>query len=150
MLSHWQQLQRAFDWPWVPGTFSFADPFLRRSSRLLAHCDRTLSLGRRASVSESDEEYLVIMDLPGLSSEDVQATFHEDVLTLKGKRAVEIPQGYKTHRQEREAIEFEQSFKLPAEIDVSKVDATVKNGVLTVTLPKLPASRPRQIEVKTV
>ena len=69
-------------------------------------------------------------------------------MTIKGERQDSAPEGYSVHRKERGAFRFTRSFALPAKVDVEKVQAVLKHGVLTVTLPKAKEAQPRQISVK--
>jgi HSP20 family protein len=87
-------------------------------------------------------------DLPGLGEKDVQLTIHQDVLTLSGERKQDVPQGWFVHRQERAPLKFSQSFTLPVKVDPEKSSATMKNGVLTITLAKAAEAQPRAITVK--
>jgi HSP20 family protein len=87
-------------------------------------------------------------DLPGLSEKDVQLQIHQDVLTMSGERRQDAPQGWFVQRQERAPVKFSRSFSLPCKIDPEKSTATLKNGVLTLTLTKVTEAQPRQIAVK--
>jgi HSP20 family protein len=87
-------------------------------------------------------------DLPGLSEKDVQLQIHQDVLTMSGERRQDAPQGWFVQRQERAPVKFSRSFSLPCKIDPEKSTATLKNGVLTLTLAKVTEAQPRQIAVK--
>ena len=60
---------------------------------------------------------------------------------------IETPEGFKPHRNERSAATFSRSFTLPDEVDAQKVDATLKDGILYLTLPKSEAAKPRQITI---
>ncbi|MCK6588252.1 MAG: Hsp20/alpha crystallin family protein, partial [Polyangiaceae bacterium] len=71
-----------------------------------------------------------------------------DVLTLKGERKSDAPQGYTAHRRERAPIQFARSFSLPCRVDLEKTSAVVKDGLLTVTMAKAPEAQPRQIQVQ--
>jgi len=99
-------------------------------------------------VVESNEAYELMIDLPGLTPEDVQVEFNDGVLTISGERkVVEAVEGRKVHRSERRAGSFSRSVKLP-EVDGERISAEFKHGVLTVKAPKIPAVTPRKIEVK--
>lgn len=87
-------------------------------------------------------------EVPGLSEKDINLSLNQDVLTLSGERRVVAPEGYQAHRKDRPAFRFSRSFALPTKVDAERVTATVKNGVLTVTLNKVPESQPRQITVR--
>jgi HSP20 family protein len=67
---------------------------------------------------------------------------------MSGERKPDESQGYYVHRQERVPVKFSRSFSLPCKVDPEKSTATLKNGVLTITLPKATSAQPRQITVK--
>jgi len=90
---------------------------------------------------------LLTAEVPGLSEKDVRIAINQDVLSLSGERKQDAPQNYAVHRQERLPVKFSRSFKLPCKVDLEKVTATVKDGILTITLPKVPEAQPRQITV---
>jgi HSP20 family protein len=109
--------------------------------------------GRAATfprVNFYDQSATLVMtaEVPGLSEKDVELTVHHDVLTLKGARRPDAPEGYSVHRQERAPVQFARSFTLPCKVDADKVSATVKDGILTVTLAKSAEAQPRQITVR--
>jgi len=101
-----------------------------------------------ANVEDKGAEYVFYADVPGLVESDVDVLLNQDVLTVKGTRTVDVPEGYSVHRRERAATEFSRSFTLPAMVDAERTTARVQNGVLTVTMPKLPEAQPRQITIK--
>jgi HSP20 family protein len=86
-------------------------------------------------------------ELPGLSEKDVDISVTANVLSLKAARQVEAPEGYAAHRRERQGFSFTQSYELPARIDPEKVQATLKQGVLTLTLPKAAEAQPKRVTV---
>lgn len=102
----------------------------------------------RLTLTENEAALVLHADLPGLSDKDVQLSIHQDVLSLSGERRSDAPQGYVAHRQERAPVKFSRSFTLPCKVDPEKSTATMKDGVLTVTLAKATDARPRQIAVK--
>lgn len=102
----------------------------------------------RVVVEDVGESLVLQADLPGLGEKDVQLSIHQDVLALSGERRSDAPQGHVVHRQERAPVRFARSFTLPCKVDPEKSTATIKNGVLTVTLAKVVEARPRQIAVK--
>ena len=103
------------------------------------------------NLAESDEGYTLTAELPGVSPEDIDVQIEGATVTLSGQRKVEYAagDGVAVHRRERQSGNFRRAFELPAEIDLDKASARHENGVLTLTLPKSPALRPRQIEVET-
>lgn len=102
----------------------------------------------RAWFSDEGNALCIRADVPGLGEKDITLTLHQDVVTLSGERKVKAPEGYQVHRAERGTYRFSRSFSLPVQVDAEKVTATVKNGVLTVQMPKAPQAQPRQITVK--
>jgi HSP20 family protein len=87
-------------------------------------------------------------ELPGLSEKDVELTANADSVTLKAERKLETPARHTVHRRERAAFRVARTFSLPTKIDPGKVEAALKNGVLTVTLAKAPEAQPHQVTVK--
>ena len=69
------------------------------------------------------------------------------MLTVKAARKVEAPEGYTAHRRERQSFSFTQSYELPTRIDPEKVQASLKQGVLTLTLPKAAEAQPKRVTV---
>ncbi len=88
-------------------------------------------------------------DLPGVKKEDFELSIENNVLTLKGERKFEKKSDEGNyHRVERSYGSFTRSFSLPSNVDVEKVGADFKDGVLRVTLPRREETKPRQIQVK--
>lgn len=102
----------------------------------------------RSAMWDNGSSLTVLVEAPGLSEKDYRLTLNQSVLTIEGERRVDAPQGFSVHRQERSPVRFARSFNLPARVDVEKVTAVARDGVLTVTLPKAPEAQPRQITVK--
>jgi HSP20 family protein len=104
-----------------------------------------------AEVIETANEMTFRLDAPGLNREDIDLTVENNVLTVSGERKWEHEEGKpegEYHIFERRYGRFERSFALPRRVDASRIDAHYENGVLTVTMPKLEAAKPRRIEVK--
>jgi HSP20 family protein len=85
-------------------------------------------------VEETDKEYRVSAELPGMEEKDVEVLLHDGVLCVRGEKRIESDSN-RTHR-ERFYGRFERQFSLDREVDEDAVSATFKNGVLTVTVPK--------------
>lgn len=102
-----------------------------------------------ADLFENDEAYVLEMELPGFSREDIELTVERNVLTVTGQRSVqEESEDVTFHLRERGTTRFSRSFALPRSMDGDAVEARFDNGVLTVTLPKAAEARPKRIEVK--
>lgn len=140
------------DWP----SFGFAD-FGRASSpsqlrreldRLFGEAERSVTQGSPVHFDDDGTTFTLRADVPGLTESDFEISVANNTVTLKGERKVEVPQGYSQHRRERSDVRFAKSFQLPARIDAEKVTATLKHGVLTLSLPRAAEAQPRQISVK--
>jgi len=100
-------------------------------------------------VKEEDGKYVLEADLPGISDKDLDVKVEDNLLTISSKKGEEKEtkkQGYLV--KERHAYSFSRSFVLPKDADKEKIAANFKNGVLTLSIDKNPATLPRQIEVK--
>lgn len=103
----------------------------------------------RVDVVEHKDSYSIKAELPGVDKNDVKITLQENVLTIKGEKKQEKEQnGSNVHRVERAYGAFERSFSLPSNVKGDKIDASYKDGVLVVTLPKVEEAKPREIQVK--
>jgi HSP20 family protein len=102
----------------------------------------------RTNIYDTGKAFLVRAEVPGLTDKEVTLTLTQDVLTISGERKVELPEGYSVHRRERLPMQFSRSFALPAKADAEKVNATIKDGVLTVTVEKAAEVQPKQISVR--
>ncbi|WP_447980549.1 Hsp20/alpha crystallin family protein [Candidatus Nitrospira bockiana] len=100
-------------------------------------------------ITETDAEYVIHAELPGLKKDDVKITLQDGVLTLQGERKYEKEEkGRRYHRVERSYGRFMRSFTMPDSIDESKVSAEFKDGVLQIHVPKSEKAKPKAIEVK--
>jgi HSP20 family protein len=89
-------------------------------------------------LSETEKEFTVVSDLPGISEKDIDVVIQSNTLTIRGtKETVKEEKNRRYHKTEREWGSFCREIPLNQEIDESKVEASIKNGVLTIHLPKL-------------
>ena len=110
---------------------------------------RAESFNPAVDIVENGDSYLVKAELPRLSPENIDVQVENDVLTLRGERKSENEEqrgGYR--RVERSYGSFARSFVLPKGTKAESIDAQIENGVLTVTIPKVPAQTARKVEVK--
>jgi len=96
---------------------------------------------------DSGSALLLTAEVPGLTEKDFTLSLAQNVLTVQGERKVRAPEGYAVHRQERAGVRFSRSFALPCRVDPERTTATLKEGVLTITLPKTTEAQPRTIAV---
>jgi len=114
----------------------------------------SVALGSKSSapamdVTERDDAFVAELELPGMKPEDFQVELNDGVLSIRGERKQETEEkGRHFHRTERVYGSFERRIALPSAVDADKIDATYKDGVLTVTVPKLPGPKPHKVEVK--
>lgn len=136
--------------------FGTMDLICNRMDKLFNEIDRpylhipACTLGTnspKTNLLENGDEFEVRAELPGISKDDISIKIQGNYLEISGKRAIETPEGFKPHRNERTATTFSRSFTLPEEVDTKKVDAALKDGVLYLTLPKSEAGKPRQIAI---
>ena len=100
-------------------------------------------------VEETDAEYLIKADLPAIRREDVKVGVTDGVLTIEGERRQEKEEeNRKVHRVERSFGKFIRRMSVPTDVDQAKIAAEVKDGLLSVHLPKSAAAKPRSVEVK--
>lgn len=100
-------------------------------------------------VKENGKEFVFKADLPGVAEKDVEVSLQGNRLTLTGKREEEKKEETETYFScERSYGSFTRSFTLPAGTDADKVRADLKEGVLTIVVPKKPETQPKKIEIK--
>jgi HSP20 family protein len=104
-------------------------------------------------VRETEAQYLMEVDLPGLSEKDIEVKLDNSLLTISSKKEEKMEENKEERKngylmRERRATSFCRSFVLPEEVDREKIGAEFKNGVLQLSFPKVPAAKPKTIEVK--
>jgi HSP20 family protein len=99
-------------------------------------------------IYESENELIVNLDLPGIDPKMVDVHVENNVLTIRGERRFEQNQNKDNyHRVERSYGTFARSFTLSTYVDADKIRATYKAGVLSITLPKAEAAKPKRIQI---
>ena len=100
-------------------------------------------------ITEDDDKYHVRMELPGVTKDDVKISFTDDVLHVSGEKKNEKNEEQKNyHHYERRYGKFERAFRIHSDVIDDKIEATFKDGVLNIELPKAEIAKPKQIEVK--
>lgn len=103
----------------------------------------------RIEVRETDKEYQIHAEMPGLDKKDFHLSIEGDMLTLRGEKKKEhVEEGEQFYRSERAYGTFLRSFRLTDDVDRDKIKAEYKNGVLTVHLPKTERARGKEIPVE--
>ena len=99
-------------------------------------------------ILESRDSYLIRAELPGMKKEDISVEFKEGALTLSGDKKFEEPaEGVTYHRSERASGKFARSFYLPQTIKQDGINATFRDGILEVHVPKADEAKPKQIAI---
>jgi HSP20 family protein len=102
----------------------------------------------RADLAETEDAWLLTLDLPGVPAEHVEVTMEDDTLTISGERKVSAEQHGRFHRIERTYGRFLRTFQFATPVDPEHVEASFEDGVLTVRVAKAEASKPRRIQVQ--
>ena len=129
-----QQINDLFDFPRSPEMQGLFDRRVSPAIDVVEHADR----------------FTVECDLPGLDQKDIEISMASGVLTIKGeKKGEKVTEKAKVYRKETWEGSFQRTVALPASVDADKVDASYRNGVLTIELPKSEEARTRKIELKS-
>lgn len=145
MLTGWYNFDRAGD-PF--------DELRRRAYDLFSYLDEEPRSGwrsstwPRANLYDGGEAFVITLPVPGVSAEDLHIDGTAEALTVTGRRQPRVPEGFSVHRQERVPVEFRRTIALPAKVEVDGIEASLKDGILSITLPKLPELKPRSIQVQ--
>ena len=139
-------------------TFSAMDLFWSRINNLLTDYDRFYrddyydvwaDSGNtpKTNIYNAEDHFEVKVKVPGVAKEDLNIKVLGNYLEISGTRKPETPEGYFAHRVERETLSFSRGFTLPADVNTEKVDASLKDGILTLTLAKAEAAKPKRITI---
>ncbi|MBN1220235.1 MAG: Hsp20/alpha crystallin family protein [Anaerolineae bacterium] len=102
----------------------------------------------RVDIYENDDAIMLVTDVPGVDENSIDITLEKSVLTINGYVQTEAPDNYSLAYAEYQTGDYERSFTLSEEIDRENIEATVKNGVLRLRLPKAGPAKTRKITVK--
>jgi HSP20 family protein len=130
-----EEINRVFEQP--------GQGFLERSTGFFGGWSPSLD------VFDDKDNVIVKAELPGMKKEDIEVTLAGDTLTISGERKEEVEnKDAETYRSERYFGRFQRSVTLPHQVDPNRIQATYKDGILTVTLSKSEEAKRKQIEVK--
>ena len=140
-------------WSDFDHTVAWMDDVRRHFERIFDEASphgSTIASGRwpRLAVSDNGEEIRVRALVPGLEPSELNVSVDNGVLSLSGEIKPEVPEGYTVRRQERRGYKFSRQITLPYPIDMEKTVANASDGVVTISLPKSEAAKPRQIVVR--
>ena len=122
----------------------FVDVFGRGARR----CNYVARLTPAVNLWADAERLVAEVEVPGLNMDDLEITVRGDELTIKGQRKPAARDGLEYHLSERGTGQFVRLLTLPAEVDADRVEATLRDGVLTIVLPKAAAAKARKIAVQ--
>jgi HSP20 family protein len=131
--------------------------FIPRGGRLFGDMLRDWPRSPRAAgfvpamdVSENDSHYTVTLEIPGVSKDDVQVELRDDTLVIHGEKKSEREEKKDRGRYvERSYGSFSRAFTLPADADAERLEASFKEGVLSIRVPRREAAKPKQIAIKS-
>ena len=140
-------------WSDFDQTFAQMDEFRRRMDQIFDEYDRGSTASPtgswpRMNIYEDRDHLMVRAEVPGIKEDDLNINISKNTLSLTGERAADVPEGYAVHRQERPFVRFSRSIALPLDVDLEKTKATLRDGILTLTMAKKEEVKPRQIFVK--
>jgi HSP20 family protein len=138
---------------------AFADPFdalfnLQRAleARLASDWLQDLTTSRGPfppiNVFQQGEDFLAIIELPGIDKNDLQIQAKENTIRISGRKAVDFPEEVSVHRRERVWGEFDRTLSLPVQLDPDGIKAEYRDGVLALFLPRAESDKPRMIDIK--
>lgn len=138
---------------WTPVSTTGREPLFRLFETLFNNQDQGEEIATRTwtppvDVRETEEAFIVSAELPGLSREDIDITLENNILRVAGERKLERDEKKDNyHRIERSYGAFTRAFAMPSQVDAERVQADFKDGVLTITVPKAAAARPKKIAI---
>ncbi len=143
MLSRWMD---------VNDPFSMMNALEKQMNQIFDTSPRRAAVGVPRGVpdltlEDRGDALVLVASLPGLRREELELGIEGDLLTLKGERKHEPPEGYRYVRAERAGVRMHRQFELPCRVDAEGATADLSHGVLTVTLPKAPDAKPRKIAI---
>ena len=101
-------------------------------------------------VTESDDQYVITLEVPGVAKDDVTVEVHENLMTIRGEKKSEREEEQEKSRWvERRYGSFSRSFTLPSNADPERVKAAFKDGVLTIEIAKAEESKPKVISIRS-
>jgi len=98
-------------------------------------------------IYEDNENYKLLLDLPGVTKEETKISLEEGKLEISGERKIPKIENTKYHKNERTFGKFYRSFSLPENILTDKIFAEIKAGQLIITIPKSPEAKPKEISI---
>jgi HSP20 family protein len=138
----------------VVGTHYGADPF-GEMRRLQSEMNRVFEANTTRAAEfppinayANQDGAVITAELPGVKADDLNLSVHRDSVTLSSERRTESDEARAYHRRERQQGRFNRTVALPFQIDPERVEASMTAGVLTITLQRAEADKPKRIKVQ--
>jgi HSP20 family protein len=119
------------------------------SKNLQTQSDREVIVRPPVDIYEDATGITLQADLPGVSRDRLNIQVDRNTLTMDGQAAIDMPEGMESLYADMRGIHFQRSFSLSNELEVDQINAQMKDGVLTLRVPKRAELQPRKIEIKT-
>lgn len=103
----------------------------------------------RTDIYETEDQVIVVTDMPGVNSDSIEITLEKNTLTLNGYVEPDFMEGYSLSHVEYSIGDYQRKFTISNEVDQENIEASVKDGVLRLTLPKSGPAKARKISVKS-
>ena len=140
--------------PWSGDSWTSFDQLRRGMDQLFeragARTARRAAVFPPVNLYETAQGYVLTAELPGVTADDLEISVERNRVTLGGRRTIERPNDASVHRAERASGTFRRAVELPAEVDADKAEASHRNGVLMLRIPKQQKHQPRRIAVKAI
>ena len=120
----------------------------RESTEAGKHESEIMTLRPPVDIFEDSEGITLIADMPGVSSERLNIEVDKDMLLVEGDARIDMAEGMEAVHADVRVTHYRRSFALSSELEADKIDASLKDGVLNLRIPKRPEVRPRKIEVR--
>ena len=149
--------RRFFDWPafgWR-SHFDELERMRRQLDRIVRDNDISTFRGPGRGVfplvnlTEDKNNYYLRAELPGIKSDDLEINATDNNISINGERRLPEENGNaRFHRRERDSGRFSRAITLPGKVDNDKISANMKDGMLTITIPKAESAKPKQIQIQ--
>lgn len=113
------------------------------------HAERESVVSPPVDIFEDAEGITLKADIPGVSKDRLNIEVDKDTLLVEGRAHIDMPKGMEAYHADVRSTRYRRSFALSGELETSKIDASLKDGVLSLRIPKRAEVRPRKIDVRT-
>ncbi len=96
---------------------------------------------------QDGDDPVFMAEVPGVKKDEIQVQIKDNLITISGERKIDYPEKASVHRVERRGFKFNRTMKLPAKVDLEKVEADYENGILKVVLPRAESDKPKMIDI---